>query len=454
MALTAAEKAKLYKAGGAGKSKASGGTSATGGGGGGSRGTTISTQSSGGTNAFGSGGGGGSRGETPTTSEYLASQMNNTYVDSSPVASTPAVSTPQPLDLSDILASYTQSAEAQKKSISDAAAARRQLLTDTLASNIKTLETSESQQRENLLNSLKRFQEDTAKARGQQQSSFNASRADLEAQAFMANRAALQSAASRGLGGSGLQQLAQLQNMINQSGEISKLSSSNTEALNALAQNLARQEEDITTNMNNIAKELQNKKEALTTEQKNTLNALLSEEANKLNEIEANTTSLKEQLKYQEAVRAENARIQAEQFAAQLAASNAASANSFNNYLRQLEIEKEVLRKSGLNTVGIRTNEGISDIENAYKNSKNSNLNTKKTNAAVEAAYKDALSTLRNEAILAGLSQNDINVSEQQLLNSFNQYYTTPTTNNINWDYLNPIKSAYTFGSQLYDLIK
>lgn len=334
-----------------------------------------------------------------------------------------SVSTPAGIDLSDILAAYTASAEAQKKSISDAAAARRQLLADTLTSNIKTLETSESQQRENLLNSLKRFQEDTAKARGQQQSSFNASRADLEAQAFMANRAALQSAAARGLGGSGLQQLSQLQNMINQSGEINKLSLSNTEALNALAQELARQEEDTTTNINNLAKEIQNKKEALTTEQKNTLNALLSEEANKLNEIETNTTSLKEQLKYQEAVRAENARIEAEQFAAQLAASNAASSSSFNNYLKQLEIEEDALRKSGLNTVSIATKSGIDSIINAYNNSVNSKKSAKKTNQAVSDAYQLALAEIRQNAINAGLAATDINSYENQLKNFYSQYY-------------------------------
>lgn len=334
-----------------------------------------------------------------------------------------SVSTPAGIDLSDILAAYTASAEAQKKSISDAAAARRQLLADTLTSNIKTLETSESQQRENLLNSLKRFQEDTAKARGQQQSSFNASRADLEAQAFMANRAALQSAAARGLGGSGLQQLSQLQNMINQSGEINKLSLSNTETLNTLAQELARQEEDTTTNINNLAKEIQNKKEALTTEQKNTLNALLSEEANKLNEIETNTTSLKEQLKYQEAVRAENARIEAEQFAAQLAASNAASSSSFNNYLKQLEIEEDALRKSGLNTVSIATKSGIDSIINAYNNSVNSKKSPKKTNQAVSDAYQLALAEIRQNAINSGLAATDINSYENQLKNFYNQYY-------------------------------
>ena len=334
-----------------------------------------------------------------------------------------SVSTPAGIDLSDILAAYTASAEAQKKSISDAAAARRQLLADTLTSNIKTLETSESQQRENLLNSLKRFQEDTAKARGQQQSSFNASRADLEAQAFMANRAAMQSAAARGLGGSGLQQLSQLQNMINQSGEINKLSLSNTEALNALAQELARQEEDTTTNINNLAKEIQNKKEALTTEQKNTLNALLSEEANKLNEIETNTTSLKEQLKYQEAVRAENARIEAEQFAAQLAASNAASSSSFNNYLKQLEIEEDALRKSGLNTVSVSTKSGIDSIVNAYNNAVKAKKSPEKTNQAVSDAYQLALAEIRQYAINAGLAATDINSYENQLKNFYSQYY-------------------------------
>lgn len=332
---------------------------------------------------------------------------------------------PYKLDLSDILAAYTKSAEAQKKSISDSTAAQKQMLADTLAAQLKSIDTSESIQKENLLTSLKRFQEDTAAARKQQQSSFNASRADLEAQAFMADRRAAQSAAARGLGGSGLQQLAQLQNMINQSGEINQLAASNTETLNNLAQVLARQEVDTTTNINNLARELQEKRETLTTEQKNTINALIAEEANKLNEIETNTTSLKEQLKYQEAVRAENARTQAEQFAAELQAQNASIAAQYDLYNRQVQDENKALLD--LTTSGMAG--VVSDYSNLIKSASNSSTSKKpatalsENNKAVQAQYDAAVSALAAIYGGSGLSQSYLDTYRKQLDDVYSQYY-------------------------------
>lgn len=334
-------------------------------------------------------------------------------------------SEPIKIDLSDILAAYTASAEAQKKAISDSTAAQKKLLEDTLASQLKTLETSEAAQRDALETSLKRFREDTAKARGQQQASFNANRADLEAQAFMANRAAMQSAASRGLGGSGLQQLAQLQNMINQSGEINELATGNTEALNALAQNLARQEQDTTTNINNIVKEMQNKKESLTTEQKNRLSSLLSEEVNNLNKIETNTTSLKEELKYQEAVRAENARVQAEQFAAEMQSRNASIAAQYDLYNRQLQAENEA--KNNATITGLA---GALDKYSALiKSASNSSTKSKpakaleENNQAVQAQYDAAINALASIYAGSGLSQSYYDTYRKQLESVYSQYY-------------------------------
>ena len=332
---------------------------------------------------------------------------------------------PYKLDLSDILAAYTKSAEAQKKSISDSTSAQKKMLADTLAAQLKSIDTSESIQKENLLTSLKRFQEDTAAARKQQQSSFNASRADLEAQAFMADRRAAQSAAARGLGGSGLQQLAQLQNMINQSGEINQLAASNTETLNNLAQVLARQEVDTTTNINNLARELQEKRETLTTEQKNTINALIAEEANKLNEIETNTTSLKEQLKYQEAVRAENARTQAEQFAAEMQAQNASIAAQYDLYNRQVQDENKALLD--LTTSGMAG--VVADYSNLIKSAANSSTKSKpakaleENNQAVQAKYNEAISALAAIYGGSGLSQSYLDTYRKQLDDVYSQYY-------------------------------
>lgn len=329
------------------------------------------------------------------------------------------------IDLSDILAAYTASAEAQKKAISDATTNRKKLLEDTLAAQIKSLQTSEASQKESLLNSLKRFQEDTAKARDQQRSSFNANRADLEAQAFLANRAAAQSAAARGLGGSGLQQLALLQNLINQSAQTSDLATENTEALNTLAQNLARQEEDITKNVTDLNQTTQDKIDALTTEQKNQLTTLLSEEANNLNQIETNTTSLKEQLKYQEAVRAENARIQAEQFAQQLANSNKSIASNYSLYQQQRQDElsdvEEAVR-SGLASAVTNANE-LMNLASTSSTSKKPAKALEQNNAAVQQVYSDTLNTLASIYGGSGASQSLYNEYINQLKNYYGQYY-------------------------------
>lgn len=329
------------------------------------------------------------------------------------------------IDLSDILAAYTASAEAQKKVISDATTNKKKLLEDTLAAQIKSLQTSEASQKESLLNSLKRFQEDTAKARDQQRSSFNANRADLEAQAFLANRAAAQSAAARGLGGSGLQQLSLLQNLINQSAQTSDLATENTEALNTLAQNLARQEEDITKNVTDLNQTTQDKIDALTTEQKNQLTTLLSEEANNLNQIETNTTSLKEQLKYQEAVRAENARIQAEQFAQQLANSNKSIASNYSLYQQQRQDElsdvEEAVR-SGLASAVTNANE-LMNLASTSSTSKKPAKALEQNNAAVQQVYSDTLNTLASIYGGSGASQSLYNEYINQLKNYYGQYY-------------------------------
>ena len=368
--------------------------------------------------------------EIPSTDELMAqaaAELNAGLSGSSGGSGGVSIPNTQPIgiDLSDILAAYTASAEAQKKAVSDSVAAQKKMLEDNLAAQLKTLETSEASQRDALLTSLKRFQEDTAKARSQQQTSFNANRADLEAQAFMANRAAMQSAASRGLGGSGLQQLAQLQNLINQSGEVNELATGNTEALNTLAQNLARQEQDTTTNINNIVKEMQNKKEALTTEQKNTLSALLSEEVNNLNKIETNTTSLKEELKYQEAVRAENARVQAEQFAAELQAQNAAIAANQAMYNQQLRADKEALNNTTITGLAGALDKYSNLIKSASKSSTSTKPNKAlaENNKAVQETYDAAISALADIYAGSGLAESYYNTYRKQLDSVYSQYY-------------------------------
>lgn len=141
-------------------------------------------------------------------------------------------------DISGLLKSYEQ-----------AAAANRQ--------NAKsTYDTTRS----DLLTSLKRFQEQNAKDVQNQKQSYLAEQSGLESARESANRQSRISASARGLGGSGLQQLAQLQNLLGQSEEISKAAGQNQSAMDKLALALTQKQEDTDTN---IAKALKTYNDAI-----------------------------------------------------------------------------------------------------------------------------------------------------------------------------------------------
>lgn len=129
--------------------------------------------------------------------------------------------------------------------------------------NKKTLRDSYASQRNQLSQALKAYQENTATARKQQTDAFNSSRADLEEQAFMNNRAARQSAAARGIGGSGLQQLSQLSSQIQSSKQTSDLAKENTNTQNELTKALKDYQEKTNTQINDLNKEEANKITAL-----------------------------------------------------------------------------------------------------------------------------------------------------------------------------------------------
>ena len=198
---------------------------------------------------------------------------------------------PQRIDIQPMIDAYTNAANAQKN----------------------TLQTTANQQRSDLLNSIKRFQEQTTRSQELQRDAFNASRADLEEAAFQADRANRISAAARGIGGSGLQQLAQLQTLMQQNNAISDLAGENTDVQMQLAENLANYEEDVNTSIQN----------------------LLANLSNSLSEIDASLGSEIANLRYNEDVRYETARQQA---AEQAAASAQSARNSYNQALLDYEL--------------------------------------------------------------------------------------------------------------------
>lgn len=98
--------------------------------------------------------------------------------------------------------------------------------------------------RNDLLTQLKRYQESNAKDVQNQKQNYLTEQSNLESARESANRQSRISSAARGLGGSGLQQLAQLQNMMSQSADVSKAASENQSAMDALAKALREYTED------------------------------------------------------------------------------------------------------------------------------------------------------------------------------------------------------------------
>lgn len=205
---------------------------------------------------------------------------------------------PNRIDIQPMIDAFTNAANAQKN----------------------TLQTTANQQRSDLLNSIKRFQEQTARSQEIQRDAFNASRADLEEAAFQADRANRISAAARGIGGSGLQQLSQLQTLMEQNSSISDLAKENTNVQTELARNLAEYEEDTNTSIQNLMANL----------------------ANSLTQIDADLGNQIANLRYTEDTRYEQARQAAMENAMNRAQSQSSYENSVKNSYAKALLDYEL----------------------------------------------------------------------------------------------------------------
>lgn len=136
-------------------------------------------------------------------------------------------STPS-LDISGLLAAYQAQADADK------------------ATAKQTYDTT----RNDLLTSLKRFQEQNKKDVENQQRSFLSNQAALENALSQADRQNRISNSARGLSGSGLQQLSQLQNLMSQGQDISDLATDNSQKMDTLRQALQQYQADTDTKLN------------------------------------------------------------------------------------------------------------------------------------------------------------------------------------------------------------
>ena len=126
------------------------------------------------------------------------------------------------LDISGLLRAYQSQADADKS-------AAKQVYDTT---------------RNDLLTSLKRFQEQNAKDVQNQQRSFLSNQASLESARAQADRQNRIASSARGLGGSGLQQLAQLQNLMAQGQDVSDLATDNNQKMETLRQALQQMQSD------------------------------------------------------------------------------------------------------------------------------------------------------------------------------------------------------------------
>lgn len=122
---------------------------------------------------------------------------------------------------------------------------------DEAASSRQTAESNYNITRNDLLTQLKRYQEENARNVQTQKQNYLSEQANLESARESANRQSRISAAARGLAGSGLQQLAQLQNLIGQSEKVSEAAGKNQTAMDKLATALREYTEDNETKLSN-----------------------------------------------------------------------------------------------------------------------------------------------------------------------------------------------------------
>ena len=244
----------------------------------------------------GSGGGGGSSWGSPTydllgyadytgpSNDKTLTTLKNLYNNAG------AGYTVKPIDLTPVINAKTASAQAQKDALT----------------------TSYESNRQTLLDSIKRFQRQTEENRDAQREAYLLQRGDLENAAFMADRQSRISAASKGLSGSGLQQLAQLGNILSQSSEINKAARANQKA-----------QDDLTTKLNDA--QAQSDRELIN---------LANTHAGNITNIDRSLEEAISQLILNEEIRQENARQEAARAVASQRASLAAQMAERENTLK------------------------------------------------------------------------------------------------------------------------
>ena len=275
---------------------------------------------------------------------------------------------PNRIDIQPMIDAFTNAANAQKN----------------------TLQTTANQQRSDLLNSIKRFQEQTARSQEIQRDAFNSSRADLEEAAFQADRANRISAAARGIGGSGLQQLSQLQTLMEQNSSISDLAKENTNVQTELAKNLANYEDETNTAIQNLMANL----------------------ANSLTQIDADLGNQIANLRYTEDTRYEQARQAAMENAMNRAQSQRSYENSVRNSYNQALLDYELgLREQAEQEANY--NDLVKNLQSDFSDKISSITDTTALEEELKG-YKDELYNLVHDNLIS----NDVYTSGLAYLNN------------------------------------
>jgi len=384
-------------------------------------------------------GGGGFRGETnvmDTLSGYNTDFTNSDAYKSLQSYANSLGAGASPIDLSGIIADYNRNNQATIANYNK-----------TLADTISTLKSSNEQSRNDLLTSLKRFQESTADSKNElltslnrfresnaesmrtQQQDFNASRATLEDESFMNQRNSLANAASRGLGGSGLQQLAQLQNRLAASKSVSTLAQKNQNVQDALRKALTQEQEDYNTKVSKLDKALLQQQEDYktgVTKLEKELAAAITKAQNdtaaQINAANTNTTNIINNLKYNEAVRQQQAAAQA-----------SSAKSSLNSLLSGMK--EGVTRLQGAETA---LNSALENTINSYLSSKGKSSVSQLSSKQKKELLNNLTDSNKNNISLNSIYNNYVNaISDGDIAASYglDNSYTNNALSNLNTIY-------------------
>lgn len=299
------------------------------------------------------------------------------------------VAMPEKTDISGLLAAFEQEAKSSRN------------ITETNYNNTRS----------DLLRSIERFREQNALDREAQNKNYLSQQAALEAARESANRQSRIANAARGLSGSGLQQLAQLNNLINQGGDISKAATENQVALDKLRTLLAQGEEDYASDIKEAESARANALEAIESE-------LSSKKASAIAENERDYTNAVNEAKARAAAAQQQAasmRASAQQQANALAGAYQVAENELNAELKKVynATNKDTIRRYGAE-MGIQ----INDLSSASKVASAKQAIAK---AMAEATHQ-TLSDIQNAYQVSAYDVNQSAKRVNQLLNSYGFY--------------------------------